>query len=350
MAAAPEARREAILKAIVADYVMDGEPVGSKRLVEELDLGVSPATVRGDMAALETEGYIAQPHTSAGRVPTDKGYRYYVDALAGSRALLPEHRAALDSLMRGSADIEELLRRASTVLSRLTHHASLVAAPRLDRTRLRHVELVALSPTTVLMIVIVDTGQVRKRTLELDEPIADHDLQRTLHAVNSAAAELPLVQAPDAVAGMAVGAPVQVRTLLDALAEALRQEAVGTDGVDRIFVGGSANLVGAGHFDRLEQISELYALLEEQVVLIEMLRSTLEAGNPAVRIGEELPLVELAACSVVASSYDVSGQPGGSIGIIGPTRMDYPQTLAVVEAVASSIEAALTGGSSSTDG
>ena len=343
MAAAPDARRDAILRAIISDYVIDGEPVGSKRVLEELDLGVSAATVRADMAALEAEGYIRQPHTSAGRIPTDKGYRYYVDALAGSRQLQPEHRAALDGLMMGSADIEELLRRASTVLSRLTRYASLVAAPRLDRTRLRHIELVPLGATTVLAVLIVDTGQVRKRTIELDRAVAEHDLQRVRHAVNDAAGDMRLRQTPDVVAGISSGAPPELQELLNGIADVLRQETSDSDAIERVFVGGTANLAGAGHFDRLEQVSEVYCLLEQQVVLMEMLRGTLETGDPAVRIGGELPLVELAACSVVASSYDLSGDRAGSVGVLGPTRMDYPQTLAAVKAVASSIERALAG-------
>lgn len=343
MVVTPEVRRETILRAIVADFVLDGEPVGSKRVAEELQLGVSSATIRADMAALESAGFIHQPHTSAGRVPTDKGYRYYVDALAGTRVMTPEHHAALDGLMLGSADIEELLQRASTVLSRLTRYAALVAAPRLDRTRLRHVELLPLGTTTVLAIMIVDTGQVRKRTIELSIPLAEHDLQRARHAINEAISELQLNQTADVVAGIASGAPPELQPLLAGVEDALRHEAAGTDTMGRVIVGGTANLVGEGHFDRLEQVSELYGLLEEQVVLIEMLRGTLQAGDPAVRIGAELPLVELAACSVVASSYDVDGNRSGSVGVIGPTRMDYPQTLAAVKAVASSIERALAG-------
>lgn len=339
--ATPDERRRLILNAIVADYVLDGEPVGSRRLVEELDLGVSGATVRADMAVLEAEGYITQPHTSAGRVPTDKGYRRFVDDNAASGELPEEHSATLDGLMLGSADIEELLRRASRVLSRLTRHASIVAAPRLDRTRLRHLELVPLGPSSVLAIVIVDTGQVRRRVLDLDRPVAEHDLQRARHAINDATGELVLSHAPDVIAGLSSGAPPELRDLLEAIADALRDEASGDPPVERVIVGGGAELAASGHFDRVEQLSELYELLEQQVVLLEMLRGTLATGDPAVRIGAELPLVELAAFSVVASGYDLAGDRVGSVGVLGPTRMDYPRTLAAVQAVASSIERAL---------
>jgi heat-inducible transcriptional repressor len=334
-------RKAAILKAIIQDYVRAGEPVGSKRLVEEWDLGVSAATVRAEMASLEDAGFITQPHTSAGRVPTDQGYRYFVDSLAGSTLLRPEQSAAVEGLLLGATDLEELLRRASAVLSRLTRFAALVAAPRLDRSRLRHVELVQLAPTSVLAILIADTGRVEKRRLDLDAPVAEHDVQRARHVLNSAAAGLRVGEAADVISGLAAGAPVEVRSLLDAVGEAVRSDLSAEAGADHVFVGGSANIAEPGYFDRLEQVRLVYETLEEQVIVLQMLREALADGDPGVRIGAELPLVELAACSVVVSSYDAAGEAVGSLGVLGPTRMDYPRTLATVQAVASSLEKAL---------
>lgn len=340
-------RKGAILEAIVRGYVRHGEPVGSKRIAGETSLGVSAATIRTDMAALEEAGFIAQPHTSAGRVPTDKGYRFFVDSLTGTAVLEPEQRAALEGLLLGSADLDDLLRRASGILSRLTRFAALVVAPRLDRSRIRHVELVWLGPTNVLAVVIADTGRVEKRMLQLGVPIADHDVGRARHAVNDALAGLPLTQAADVVAGVAAGAPQEVRSVIEALGAAL------ADGLDapqheQVFVGGTANIAGAGYFEEMEQVRQVYETLEEQVIVLQMLRDALDTGDPAVRIGAELPLVELAACSIVAATYDGAGGAEGSLGVLGPSRMDYPQTLAAVQAVASSLEKALaelTGGS-----
>ncbi len=334
-------RKSAILKAIVQDYVRAGEPVGSKRLVEDNSLGVSAATVRAEMAALEEAGFITHPHTSAGRVPTDKGYRYFVDTLTATAPLQPEHAAALEGLLLGSSDLEDLLRRTSSALSRLTRFAALVVAPRLDRSRLRHVELVQLGPNSVMAVIIVDTGRVEKRMLDLDAPVAEHDVQRARHAVNEAAAGLRLHQAPDVVAGVATGAPTEVRPLVDAVAGAVRSAVGGGPAGEQLFVGGTANIAGAGYFDRLEQVKGVVETLEEQVVVLEMLRDALEESDPGVRIGGELPLVELAACSVVAARYETTGGSAGSLGVLGPTRMDYPRTLAAVQAVASSLEKAL---------
>src|SRR3712207_109418 len=210
-------RKAAILRAIVQGYVTSGEPVGSKRLTEEWSLGVSSATVRSEMAALEDAGYITHPHTSAGRIPTDKGYRYFVDTLTSSASLRPEQVAAVEGLLLGSADLEDLLRRTSSVLSRLTRFAALVVAPRLDTSRLRHVELVVLGAQSVLAVFIVDTGRVEKRMLDLDQPVPEHDVERARHAINEAAAGLRVGLAPDVIAGLAAGAPEEVRQLIDAV-------------------------------------------------------------------------------------------------------------------------------------
>ena len=333
-------RRAAILRAIVQDYVRDGEPVGSKRLAEEWNLGVSSATVRSDMSALEEAGLITHPHTSAGRIPTDAGYRYFVDTLSTTEAVRPEQVAALEGLLLGSPDLEELLQRTSSVLSRLTRFAALVVAPRLDRSRLRHVELVQLAPTSILVVFIVDTGRVDKRMLDLDSAVAEHDVQRARHAVNDAVANLRLAQAPDVIAGVAAGAPPEVRALIEAVADAARRGLARAAEGEQVFVGGTANMAGAGYFDRIEQVKSVFETLEEQVVVLQVLREVLEA-DPAVRIGTELPLVELAACSVVAARYEAAGGSAGSVGVLGPTRMDYPKTLAAVQAVASSLEKAV---------
>lgn len=336
-----DGRKGEILKAIVRGYVRDGEPLGSKRLVGETGLSVSAATVRADMAALEEAGYIAQPHTSAGRIPTDKGYRFFVDTLTGTATLTSEQRAALEGLLRGSSDLDELLHRASGILSRLTRFAALVVAPRLDRSRVRHIELVWLGATSVLAVVIADTGRVVKRMLDLDTPVVEDDVARARHAVNEALTGLPMSHAADVLHGLASGAPVEVRSVIEAVGVAVHA-GLEAPQHEQLFLGGTANIAGSGSFGGMEQVGKVYETLEEQVIVLQMLRDALDAGDPAVRIGAELPLVELAACSIVAASYDTAGGAEGSLGVLGPTRMDYPRTLAAVQAVASSLEKALT--------
>ncbi len=336
-------RKSRVLTAVIRDFIRGGEPVGSKRLVEEWDLGVSAATIRAEMAALEEAGYITHPHRSAGRIPTDKGYRFFVDAITQELTddVTAPQQALLDDLLAGASDLEDLLQRASGALSRLTRFAALVAAPSLDRSRLKHIELVQLSPTTVLAVLIADTGRVTKRLLDLPEPIAEHEVQRARHAVNAAAAGLRASEGPSAIAGIAAGAPPELAPLLDKVAEAVRtgiEEADGRQG--EVFLGGAAHLAD-GQFQRLEQVKLVFETLEEQVVLLKVLQDALASSDPAVRIGGELPLRELEACSVVAASYEGPGEAAGSVGVLGPTRMDYGRTLGAVRAVAVTLERAI---------
>lgn len=332
-------RRAAVLRAVVQQYVDRGEPVGSKRLVEHTDLGVSPATVRSEMVALEEAGYLTQPHTSAGRIPTDKGYRYFVDVLAGPASLHPAQRAALEGLLLGSADLDELLRRASTALSQLTRFAALVVPPSFTSSRLRHIELVQLGSDTVLVVLISETGRVAKRMLSLDAPVAGDDVERARQLVNEAAVGVAFNHAPDILSGVATGAASELRSLVEAVGQALRADTARND-QEQVYVGGTANIAGSGWFHRLEEVKQVYEALEEQVMLLETLRGVLDTGDPGVRIGGEMPLAELAACSIVAASYGTAAATG-SLGVLGPTRMDYPMTVATVEAVASSVEKAL---------
>ena len=341
-------RKESILRAIVRDFILDGQPVGSKRVVEELNLSVSAATVRADMVALEQAGLIRQPHTSAGRIPTDAGYRYYVDRLTSLDLARPQQPDTVEQMLLDSTDVEDLLRRTSSVLSRLTRLTALVTAPRLDRSKLRHVELVALGTNTILVVFIADTGRVEKRILDLDTPVADVDVQRARYVINDAAAGLRLTEAHDAIAGVSQAAPSELKRLLERVADVIQVGATAAvPEADRVFVGGVAQLALRATDETVGRLADVYDMLEEQVVLLSMLRETLNKDDPAVRIGSELSLDELAPFAVVASTYGASGEPLGSLGLLGPTRMDYGQAVATVRAVATSLEralAALTGG------
>lgn len=348
-------RKGAVLLAVVRAYVRSGEPVGSKTVVTEAGLGVSSATVRNEMAALEEAGYISHPHTSAGRIPTDKGYRFFVNALRGQVSDDPdvsaEQVAVLDDLLAGATDLEDLLRKATTALSRLTRFAGLVAAPRLDRSRLKHIELVQLAPATILAVVIADTGRVTKRMLELAEPLMEVDVQRARHAINAAASGLRGLDAPDAIAGLSAGAPSELAELIDTVADAVRSGITDIDSRSNgLFVGGTSTLAAEGQFARLEQVKRVYETLEEQVVVLQVLQDALVDADPGVRIGAELPLRELEECAIVATSYDAPSQSAGQIGVLGPSRMDYRATLGAVRAVADTLERAIAGMTGNTVG
>lgn len=324
-------RKLDVLRAIVEDYVATEEPVGSKALVERHGLGVSPATVRNDMAALEEEGYIHQPHTSAGRVPTDKGYRLFVDKLVTLKPMSAAERRAIATLLDGAVDLDDVVQRSVRLLSQLTRQVAIVQYPSLSRSTVRHVELVALTPSRVMAILILSTGRVDQRLIELDAPIADDDLADLRAVVNQTAAGEPIAAAaaallalPDTVRAEQAGVATDVVTVL---AEAMSDHR--SD--QRVAVSGTANLARYGDFDTA--VRPLLEALEEHVVLLKLLG---ESGADAVtvRIGHEGPFSELAATSVVATGYGPLENHLGSLGVVGPTRMDYPGSMSAVRAVA----------------
>lgn len=324
-------RKLDVLRAIVEDYVATEEPVGSKALVERHGLGVSPATVRNDMAVLEEEGYIHQPHTSAGRVPTDKGYRLFVDKLATLKPMSAAERRAIATLLDGAVDLDDVVQRSVRLLSQLTRQVAIVQYPSLSRSTVRHVELVALTPTRVMVIVILSTGRVEQRLVELDAPVVDTDLGELRVAVNAASAGVRIADAAAALAELPASLRPEVadtaRPVVGVLVEAMSDHR--SD--ERVAVSGTANLARYGDFDTA--VRPLLEALEEHVVLLKLLG---ESGADAVtvRIGHEGPYSELAATSVVATGYGPLDAHLGSLGVVGPTRMDYPGSMAAVRAVA----------------
>src|SRR5215210_1590927 len=195
-------RKLAVLRAIVEDYVSTQEPVGSKALVERHSLGVSPATVRNDMAALEEEGFITQPHTSAGRIPTDKGYRLFVDRLTTLKPMSTAEKRAIASFLDGAVDLDDVVHRSVRLLSQLTHQVAVVQYPTLSRSTVRHVELVALAPARVLVVLILSTGRVEQRLVELDHEIGDDDLATIRTTVHRAAIGETIAEALSALRGL----------------------------------------------------------------------------------------------------------------------------------------------------
>jgi heat-inducible transcriptional repressor len=326
-----EDRRLAVLRAIVEDYVATEEPVGSKALVERHGLNVSPATIRNDMAALEEEGYLTQPHTSAGRVPTDKGYRLFVDRLTTVKPMSPAERRAITTFLDGAVDLDDVVHRSVRVLAQLTRQVAVVQYPTLSRSTVRHVEIVALAPTRLLVVLILSTGRVEQRLVELDQELGDDDLAALRSRINLSATGEQISDAVVALNGLVAGeqpAPRATTAVVEALVEAMSDHR--SD--ERIAVGGTANLARFGDsFD--SAVRPLLEALEEQVVLLKLLGEATSGGTITVRIGAEGPYEELASTSVVATGYG-PGDALASLGIVGPTRMDYPGTMAAVRAVA----------------
>jgi heat-inducible transcriptional repressor len=333
-------RRLEVLRAIVEDYVTTQEPVGSKALVERHNLGVSPATIRNDMALLEEEGYIHQPHTSAGRVPTDKGYRLFVDRLTNVKPLAQAERRAIHSFLEEAVDLDDVVSRTVRLLAQLTRQVAVVQYPSLSRSAVRHVELVSLSASRVMLVLITDTGRVEQRVVEVGaiEEAALGELRARLNGqiVGRRLAEvpalledfsqcLPAIEAQTGVGGPAPGA-------VDALCAVLLEMIV-EQREERVVLGGTANLARFGQ-DFPDSIHPVLEALEEQVVLLKLLGEATAPSLLTVRIGRENELDQLTSTSVVASGYGRGEDTLAQLGVLGPTRMDYPGTMGAVSAVA----------------
>ncbi|MFB2571582.1 heat-inducible transcriptional repressor HrcA [Micrococcus sp. IITD107] len=323
-------RRLQVLQAIVEDYVSSREPVGSKALVERHQLGVSSATVRNDMAVLEEEGLIVAPHTSAGRIPTDKGYRLFVDSLSEVKPLSAAERRAVQALLDNADDVDEMMARTVRLLSQLTHQVAVLQYPHLDTATVRHLEFVALAPHRVLVVLILSNGKVDQRVLATEQDATDEQLLALkqvflthLDGLTPAAAPAVLAVVPTQVPEQDTGLARSLAHMLDQLIAAGRE--------DRIIMAGTANLArSTGDFPLT--IGPILEALEEQVVLLRLLTEMeQDVRGLSVSIGSE-NAGSLADTSVVAASYG----PGSvaKLGVVGPTRMDYPGTMAAVRAVA----------------
>ena len=326
-------RSLAVLRAIVQDYVASREPVGSKTIVERHSFGVSAATIRNDMALLEEEELIAAPHTSSGRIPTDKGYRVFVDQLTDVRPLSQAQRQAIETFLGESSDLDELLARTVRLIAQLTKQLAVVQYPSFGSARVRHVELVSLAPDRVLGILIADSGQVEQRLVALDEPVDDETLSALRVRLNDLAGGQTMADAADALSGEIPGADgrhaVVVQTIAATLAEQARVQRQ-----DRLVVAGAANLVRTEQ-DFAGSILGVIEAIEEQVVLLKLFGEM--AGDEhavAVRIGRENASFGLGETSIVTSAFEIPGRDVSRLGVVGPTRMDYTTSMAAVRAVA----------------
>lgn len=332
-------RKRRVLHALVEEYIATGQPVGSRHLVERHELGCSPATVRNVLAALEETGYVYQPHVSAGRVPTDAGYRAFVDELLepGEYSRGAEAAAVRQGYVTLAGEVDELMRETSALLSRLTHYVAVVMAPALNFSRIRRVDLVSIAAGRALVVVITEQGEVVNRQIVLKEepqPGRFAEVEQALNALvdGKRASELrPLFQT--------VGAALHGDTffreafehVLDCLEEADR---------DRLYHVGVPELLDLPEFADTAMIRPLLTVLEDGLVMLEALSEVMRAGGLTVRIGSENTAHELEHLSLVAARYG-SPTADGIVGVIGPKRMDYSRSITAVHCAADGLSEAL---------
>jgi heat-inducible transcriptional repressor len=326
-------RQRVILSAIVEDYVRSAEPVGSRTLSKHINIPLSPATIRNEMADLEDMGYLDQPHTSAGRIPSQKGYRFYVDNLMMKRGIEPRTLAQLRALFRQRMDeLEHLFQQTSLVLSELTQYTAIVLGPKVYQERIKHVQLVPLSPGRAVAILVTDTGHVEDRYVQFSEAVAADDIVRLVNFLNDklagvtiASLKSRMVQEMADELARTIGRYEDALAILDEIANVASHP-------DRVYVGGTANILAQPEFRDLDKVLPLLSLLERADAAGSVLPQAPDTGVQ-VRIGQENEVPTLQNCTVVSATYTIGGVPAGRIGILGPTRMNYARVVEILEYV-----------------
>ncbi|QYR20161.1 heat-inducible transcriptional repressor HrcA [Paenibacillus sp. sptzw28] len=322
-------RQRMILNAIIDDYIRSAEPVGSRSISKRGDVGYSPATIRNEMADLEELGFLEQPHTSAGRIPSIKGYRYYVDHLVRLGEVNEHDLSTVRSFFAEKMNqMEEIIQHAAMILSNLTNYTSIVLGPETFTNSLRHFQLVPISSDTAVAIVVTNTGHVENRTVSIPADMSMSEMEQAVNILNSKLIGVPLVRLKSKLyseVGQELGRYVDgCERLLGVLDEALKN-----DEENRVFLSGTTNMLTQPEFKDVDKVKILLDLLDETPTLMRMF-SALPSGIQ-VRIGTENSHEAINNCSLITATYSVDGQSLGTIGILGPTRMDYGKVISLLD-------------------
>ncbi|WP_166238392.1 heat-inducible transcriptional repressor HrcA [Paenibacillus turpanensis] len=322
-------RQRQILSIIVEDYIRSAEPVGSRTISKREDVTYSPATIRNEMSDLEELGFLEQPHTSAGRVPSHKGYRYYVDHLVQVNKVTEDERTLIKSFFAERINqIEQVAQLTATTLSNLTNYTSIVLGPEVFHTSLKHIQFIPLNDSKAVAILVTSTGHVENKTVTLPEGIAPSDVEKVVNILNAKLTGVPLYQLRSKLyneIGSEISRYVSRYEELMAMVESALQGGE----VDRVFLGGTTNILTQPEFKDVDKVKTILDLLEEQRRVIDLI-STSETGL-RVRIGTENMVEAVNSCSLITATYSVDGKNFGTLGILGPTRMDYAKVMALID-------------------
>lgn len=323
-------RKFLILQAIIDDYIMTAMPVGSRTISRKSGVGFSPATIRNEMSDLEELGYLDQPHTSAGRIPSNKAYRLYVDHLMKVAKLSSDEREWMhDHLISKSKQVEGVIRSAASVLSDATQYTSVIVAPKLGTLRIRHVQLVPVAERTALMIIVTNVGIVKDAVINIPEGMEADDLYSISRMLTQKLADKPLEAVRQAFAEMLRNAE-QNRKLLGETLQVIEKKLESDDDTTDVIVGGSAKLLDYPEYSDVGKAKNFLSVLESRDTLRKLIGR--DGGMEiTIRIGPENEVPELSECSIVTASYRVGGHSHGTLGIIGPTRMNYNRVISVLD-------------------
>lgn len=323
-------RQRMILNAIVDDYIRSAEPVGSRSISKRGDVKYSPATIRNEMADLEELGFLEQPHTSAGRIPSHKGYRYYVDhLLPGDTVGAGEMKAIRSFFAEKLNATEQLIQHAAMILSNMTNYTSILLGPEVFHTSLRHFQLLPLDDRTAVAIIVTSTGQVENRKVSLPPDISASDMEKVVNLLNSKLVGVPLYKLKSRLYSE-LGREMErhishYEELLQVLDSALE-----SDPEQRVYLSGATNMLIQPEFRDVEKVKDILDLLEETPTLLKMLSPANGGTGIQVRIGTENKHEAFADCSLITATYSIDGEAVGSIGILGPTRMEYAKVMGIL--------------------
>ena len=341
MASELDGRKKQILKVVTDDYISSAEPVGSRTIARRYGLGLSPATIRNEMADLEEGGYLEQPHTSAGRVPSEKGYRYYVDALMSMQQLKDrEVDLIYHELERHHHEIEILIHQTSKILTQMTKYPSMVLGPQIKTAVFRHIQLIKLSENTILVLIVTDTGYVENKIIELENGITDVELDRLSSLLNHKLRGMNLKDIKSSIIR-------EIRTEMvfqdEFFNEAIKIliKSITAHSQERVFLDGTTKILEQPEFANVIKFKPLLKVLEEEENLYRLLINNLQRGAK-VKIGSENEGFGIQDCSVVTAGYEIFGRTVGVIGVLGPTRMEYGKVLPIVEYTAGILSELLT--------
>lgn len=325
-----DARKQKILEAIVHDYISTAEPVGSRTISRKYNIGVSPATIRNEMADLEEMGLIEQPHTSAGRIPSDAGYRYYVDCLMERATLAYEAQLLIESTFKSKIkQLEDLIQLSLKVLSQMTNYASLILAPHFGKSTLQLIQLMLIEPGKALIVVVTDGGRIENRILDVPESVTKTDLELVSQILNDKFKGLTVNDWEKAILKDVYSQLVKQQKVLS-LAIELLSSVLNEETEDKVYLGGTLNILNQPEFRDVGKVKKLFELLEKEEVLSNLLKEEHQEGVH-VRIGAENKLEVIQECSIITATYKLDGEVLGTIGVLGPTRMQYPQAMSIVE-------------------
>lgn len=321
-------RQRQILSAIVDDYIRSAEPVGSRSISKRGDISFSPATIRNDMSDLEELGFLEQPHTSAGRIPSNKGYRYYVDHLLHSGAQSNEELSLFKSVLADRLlQIEQMIQQVSDIMSHLTNYTSIVLGPEVFNTTLRNLQLLPLDNNRAVAIIVTNTGHVENKVVTIPEGLPVSEIEKTVAILNAKLAGVPLLHLKSKLYNEIAAELSKHVSRYEELVRSI-DSVLESDSDSRLFMSGAANMLSQPEFKDVEKVKTLLQLFDETDTLVKLVSPDREGIH--VRIGAENSLAAIANCSLITATYSLHGKPIGTIGILGPTRMEYGKVIDLI--------------------